>query len=415
MGCNLKSKLFKGIFKFYKSDGTIIKDLGVTIENNLNESSMVLDTATIIKDTHAISGEIKLEELLKKLVYILLENAGAQKVCYLVKKEEIYIIQAEGNVQENQVDVMKEINLENTENLPKKIIYYVEHSRDSIILDDASVSEKYINDPYIIDKKPKSVMCIPVLSKGNLLGILYLENSLIEGAFNNERIEIIKIISSQLAISLENATLYTNLEHSEKQLREHHDQLEELVEKRTVKLKEEIMERKKAEKLLEEMATHDNLTGLANRKLFQSQLNYSLESAKVNKLFLAILFIDLDGFKTINDTLGHDNGDIVLKTVAERLLKAVRTFDIVSRFGGDEFVIIMKNLKNTDAIDYVCEKIINDVGTPIVLGENNCHVTASIGVAVFPHDGDDMDNLIKKADNAMYVAKKSGKNKVIFS
>ena len=123
----------------------------------------------------------------------------------------------------------------------------------------------------------------------------------------------------------------------------------------------------------------------------------------------------MDGFKAINDTLGHDSGDIVLKTVAERLLKSVRTFDIVSRFGGDEFVIIMKNLKDTDVINCVCEKIINEVGTPIVLGENNCHVTASIGVAVFPHDGDDMDNLIKKADNAMYVAKKSGKNKVVFS
>jgi diguanylate cyclase (GGDEF)-like protein len=242
-----------------------------------------------------------------------------------------------------------------------------------------------------------------------------LENSLIEGAFNNERIEIIKIISSQLAISLENATLYTNLEHSEKQLREHHDQLEELVEKRTAKLKEEIMERKKAEKLLEKMATRDNLTGLANRKLLQSQLNYSLESAKVNKLSLAILFIDLDGFKTINDTFGHDNGDIVIKTVAERLLKSVRPCDIVSRFGGDEFVIIIKNLKNTDVINIICEKIINEVGTTIVLGENNGHVTASIGVAVFPHDGDDIDKLLKKADNAMYIAKKSGKNKVVFS
>ena len=339
---NHLKELYPQLLNFRKIDSKCIDDAAVTHENKATGSSMILDTATIIKATHAISGEIKLEGLLKKLIYILLENAGAQKVYYLLKKDEKYIIQAEGNVEGNQIEVMKEIDFENTGSLPNKIIYYVEHSKDSIILDDASISEKYINDPYIIDKKPKSVMCMPVLSKGNLLGILYLENNLIEGAFNNERIEIIKIISSQLAISLENATLYTNLERSERQIREHHDQLEELIEKRTIKLKEEILERKKAEKLLKEMATHDNLTGLANRKLFQSEFNYSLELSKANKLSLAIVFIDLDGFKTINDTFGHDSGDVVIKTVAQRLLKTVRTDDIVSRFGGDEFVIIIK-------------------------------------------------------------------------
>jgi len=412
---NQLKKLYQQLLNFHKIDGTCIEDVAVTLEKKITGSSMLLDTATIIKATHAISGEIKLEELLKKLVYILLENAGAQKVCYLVKKEGKYIIQAEGNVDGNKIEVMNEIDLDNNRSLPKKIIYYVERSRDSIILDDASVSEKYLNDPYIVDKKPKSIMCMPVLSKGNILGIIYLENSLIEGVFNNERIEILNVISSQLAISLENVTLYTNLEYSEKQLRKHHDQLEELIEKRTAKLRQEIMERKKAEKLLEEMATHDNLTGLPNRKLFYNQLNNSLELAKSNKLLLGILFIDLDGFKTINDTFGHDSGDIVLKTVADRLLKSVRTCDIVSRFGGDEFMIIMENIENTVTINDVCQIIINEVGRTIVIGENNGHVTASIGVSTFPNDGDDMNKLIKKADNAMYMAKRSGKNRVVFN
>ena len=152
--------------------------------------------------------------------------------------------------------------MESNLDLPKKIIYYVIHSKDTIILNSSSISDKFITDTYIAEKKPKSVMCTPVLNKGNLIGILYLENSLIDGAFDSERIEIIKIISSQLAISLENAILYNDLERSEKQLREHHDKLEELIEKRTTKLKEEIIERKRAEKLLEEMASHDYLTGL---------------------------------------------------------------------------------------------------------------------------------------------------------
>jgi histidine kinase len=412
---NQLKKLYPKILDFYKINGSCIENVAVTLEKKTTASSALLDTATIIKATHAISGEIILEELLKKLVYILLENSGAQKVYYLVKKEKQYVIQAEGNIDENKIEVMKEIDFENIGSLPKKIIYYVERSKNNIILDDASVSEKYINDPYISNKKPKSLMCMPVLSKGILLGILYLENNLIEGVFNEERIEILNIISSQLAISLENATLYTNLERSEKQLRKHHDQLEELVAERTAKLREEIMERKKAEKLLEEMATHDNLTGLPNRKLFYTQLNHSLKLAEENNLSLGILFIDLDGFKAINDTFGHDSGDIVLKTVAERLLKTVRECDMVSRFGGDEFIIIMENLRNTDVINSVCQRIIYEVGNTIVLGENKGHVTASIGVAIFPNDGYEMNKLIKKADNAMYKAKRSGKNKVVFN
>ncbi|NMM61768.1 diguanylate cyclase [Clostridium sp. P21] len=412
---NHLKELYSQILGFHKNDGTSIKDMAVNLENEIDKSSMILDTATIIKATHAISSEIKLEELLKKLVYIVLENAAAQKVCYLLKKEEKYVIQAEGSMDGNNIEVMKEIDIENNLSLPKKIIYYVGRSRNSVILEDASVSEKYKNDPYIAFQKPKSIMCMPVISKGNLLGILYLENNLIQGVFNNERIEILKIISSQLAISMENAALYANLEKSEKQLRKNHEELEELVEERTAKLREEIAERKKAEKLLKEMANHDNLTGLPNRKLFYSKLKNSLQLAKENNFLLAVLFIDLDGFKMINDTLGHGSGDIVLKIVSERLLNVVREGDMVSRFGGDEFIIFMTNVYNTDIIKNTCENIINEVGKKIILGESNGYVSASIGVSTFPYHGDSVEELIKKADDAMYIAKKSGKNKVVFS
>lgn len=407
-------KSYNQLLNLHKVSNQIINDTNITLNKKLS-NPIGLDIAAIIKTTHTISGEIKLEELLKKLLYILLENAGAQRICYLIKREEKYVILAEGNIADNQIEVMKEEDLESNLDLPKKIIYYVIHSKDTIILNSSSISEKFVTDTYITEKNPKSVMCMPVLNKGNLIGILYLENSLIEGAFDNERIEIIKIISSQLAISLENAILYNDLERSEKQLREHHDKLEELIEKRTTKLKEEIIERKRAEKLLEEMASHDYLTGLANRKLFQSQLSYSLEFSKANSLSLAILFIDLDGFKAINDSFGHDCGDIVLKTIAERLLKTVRKFDLVSRFGGDEFVIIVKNFKNSDIINEICRNIINEVSLPIDLDLSKVFVTASIGVSIFPNDGDTINELINKADNSMYEAKKSGKNKFVFS
>ncbi|WP_160689285.1 diguanylate cyclase [Clostridium sp. C2-6-12] len=405
---------YSNIFSFDKLNNSFIKDRSTALDNSIS-NPIGLDIASIVKATHAISGEIKLEELLKKLLYILLENAGAQRICYLIKREEKYIILAEGNIREKQIDVMKEEDFEATKALPKKIIYYVIHSKDTIILDSSSISEKFITDPYILNKNPKSIMCMPVLNKGNLIGILYLENTLIDGAFNNERIEIIKIISSQLAISLENAILYNDLERSEKQLREHHNKLEELIEQRTSKLKKEINERKKAEKLLEEMASHDYLTGLANRKLFQSELNYSLDFAKANDLSLAILFIDLDGFKAINDAYGHNCGDTVIKTIAARLIKIVKPSDVVSRFGGDEFVIIIKNILSIDFINEICNKIINEISLPIDLGNYKGLVTASIGISVYPTDGITINQLVKKADNAMYEAKKSGKNKFVFS
>jgi diguanylate cyclase (GGDEF)-like protein len=407
-------KSYYQLLNLTKVNNSPINDTAIALDKKLS-NPIGLDIAAIIKITHAISGEIKLEELLKKLLYILLENAGAQRVCYLTKLEEKYVILAEGNVTNNQIEVMKNEDFECTLTLPKKIINYVIHSRDTIILDSSSISEKFITDPYIIEKNSKSIMCMPVLNKGNLIGILYLENNLIDGAFNTERIEIIKLISSQLAISLENAILYNNLERSEKQLRKHHAKLEELIDQRTAKLSKEIIERKKAEKLLKEIASHDYLTGLANRKLFQSQLNDSLEFSKTNNFSLSILFIDLDGFKTINDSFGHDCGDIVIKTIAERLLNSVRKCDVVARFGGDEFVIIIKNFKNTDTISEICEKIINEVGKPINLGLNIGNVTASIGISIFPNDGDNINELVKKADNAMYAAKKSGKNMFIFS
>lgn len=167
------------------------------------------------------------------------------------------------------------------------------------------------------------------------------------------------------------------------------------------------------EKLLY-LSTHDYLTELPNRALFQEKLSFVLATARRRKQLAGVLFLDLDGFKIVNDTHGHDIGDMLLKSVAKRLIDCVREVDIVSRMGGDEFTIILESVQNLQEIVSIARRIIISLATPYKLGENEVNLTASVGIAVFPTDGMSGDVLLKKADDAMYHAKVKGKNNYHF-
>lgn len=360
-----------------------------------------IDFDSVIKASQTISRETKLDAILEKLMNVLLENAGAQDIYYLTKKDEIYFIQAEGHSEGETLVVLQE-RLAGTNCVPMRIVNYVARTQESIILDNAAASDNYGSDEYILSQCCKSVMCMPIINKSELKGILYLENNLIEGAFDKQRIESLKIIAAQLAISLENSYLFNNLQ--------------QLVEERTRELREEIAIRKNAEERLEKMANYDFLTNLPNRRMFQAYLDHSIKLAVRNKTHLAVLFVDLDGFKRINDQYGHDKGDIVLVATAKRLIDTVRNCDTVSRMGGDEFVLILENVKTIEEIEKVCRRIIQSVETPIEfdgLGEKAV-VTSSIGVSLLNFDGSTAEDLISKSDKAMYVAKNNGKNQLAF-
>jgi len=176
----------------------------------------------------------------------------------------------------------------------------------------------------------------------------------------------------------------------------------------------DITERKRSEEHTRHLAEHDFLTDLPNRVLLLDRLSLALTAARRNSSMLAILFLDLDRFKHINDTLGHQVGDLLLKEVAARLLKCVRKVDTVSRQGGDEFVIILADIGGVDHAAHVAETVRNAVTQPYQLGEHQLHVSTSIGVAIYPSDGDDIDTLVKNADIAMYHAKESGRNNFQF-
>jgi len=172
---------------------------------------------------------------------------------------------------------------------------------------------------------------------------------------------------------------------------------------------EDITERKKYEEKIQQMAFHDSLTGLPNRKLFSDRLGIVLAQAKRNKKKVGIVMLDLDNFKDVNDTLGHDVGDILLKTVAEWLSGTLRKSDTVARFGGDEFVLVFPDMKVIEEAIQVVQKIIDRFNKPFLIDTHQLVVTTSIGIAVYPNDGMDEEILMKNADIAMYQAKQAGR------
>ncbi len=172
----------------------------------------------------------------------------------------------------------------------------------------------------------------------------------------------------------------------------------------------DITERKLAEQKIAHLAHYDYLTDLPNRALFLGCLEHSMLLAKRNNYKAAVLFLDLDGFKQVNDTLGHDAGDLLLQGVSKRLKGIIRESDTVARVGGDEFTFVLNNIQSSEGAAVVAGKIIAALSEPFDLKGQRCHVGGSIGIAMFPDDASDLDQLIRQADEAMYLAKQSGKN-----
>jgi diguanylate cyclase (GGDEF)-like protein/PAS domain S-box-containing protein len=176
----------------------------------------------------------------------------------------------------------------------------------------------------------------------------------------------------------------------------------------------DITERKRREEELRHLAHHDTLTGLPNRALFDDRLEQTVIQSRRNQSLSAVMFIDLDKFKPINDELGHEAGDIVLKTVSRRLGECIRASDTVARVGGDEFVIILNKLDKAESAAQVADKIISSLTQPIDVGATDCTVGASIGISLFPADADSPEGLVKCGDEAMYRVKETGRNNYQF-
>lgn len=233
---------------------------------------------------------------------------------------------------------------------------------------------------------------------------------------------------SEVELTVNNENLINNLnseinirEHVQHELEENKASLELKVSKRTkdlndinLHLENVILEKEEAEQSLQYLAYHDELTGLPNRNLLVDRINQSIKISSRDDQQMAILFLDLDRFKSINDSLGHNVGDELIKEIPTRLYKILRSHDTVSRNGGDEFVVVLEKLKDTNEAVYVAKKIIQCLTETFNIQSHTIHIGASIGISVYPDDGDAPLILLRNADTAMYRAKQSGGNQLQF-
>lgn len=230
------------------------------------------------------------------------------------------------------------------------------------------------------------------------------------------------------ALIIENDTLIDKLheeniqkELAQRKLIRNQELLEEKVAQRTKELSnindilvDEINERRRIESNLKHIAHHDALTNLPNRLLLDARLNHAIKRAKRSELQVAVMFIDLDHFKTINDSLGHDVGDQLLISVSNRLLHCVREDDTVARLGGDEFIIIIEQVQDIGNLDALLKKIMKVTSQTVSINNHELSTSASIGVSIFPDDGKNAEQLMRNADAAMYHVKENGRHKYHF-
>ena len=253
---------------------------------------------------------------------------------------------------------------------------------------EACISNDYLADPRgalfhdsIRADGASAVAAFPLFNRGKPVGIL-LFCAREKGAFTPTSVDLLQRIADNIAFALDNF--------------------------------DRADEKTRADERIEYLASHDGLTGLPNREMFNHLLHSAIEVAQLRQLQFAMLFIDLDRFKVINDSLGHESGDALLVEMADRLRQNLRSGDIVARLGGDEFVVILEHSAERDDIEDVARKLLSAVGQPVQLSGHECHATASIGVAMFPAHGADVHSLTKSADTAMYLAKEDGKNNFRF-
>jgi diguanylate cyclase (GGDEF)-like protein len=228
-------------------------------------------------------------------------------------------------------------------------------------------------------------LAAPLSPRDKTIGALCAYKKEKTGRFTENDLYLLSALADHAAIAIENARLYEEA-------------------------KRELDQRRKAEEVITQLAYHDSLTGLPNRMLFSDRLKVALAQARRHNHRVAVMMMDLDHFKSVNDSLGHAVGDTLLQAVGERLLTILRESDTVCRLGGDEFILILGEMKQPEYAERAAERVLDTIRKPFVIEQHRLPVTTSIGIAVYPDDGQNEDTLVRRADLAMYRAKERGRD-----
>ncbi|MBU1169520.1 MAG: diguanylate cyclase [Proteobacteria bacterium] len=372
-----------------------------------SRTGATLDLSTILKSAQALSGEIVLEKLLKTIMKISLESAGAQKGFLIVLHNEELVIVAEGTLDQIDVTEFSSMPADKSDQLSVSVVNFVERTLQPVVLAHACMEGEFVTDPYIEKNRIKSLLAAPMISSGKLKGIIYLENNLAAQVFSQERLEILDVLASQAAISLENAWLFDDVKTAEHKLRQFNLELEQRVKERTNELSI-------AYEQIKIMAHTDPLTGLANRRSMMDKIKQeSLRFKRSIKPF-ALVIGDIDHFKSINDLYGHDCGDDVLVTLSRIMVSALREEDSVARWGGEEFLFLLPETGKDGAVTAI-EKIRRALnGQSFQYNNTPISLTMTFGISIYDGKASDIEGYLKQADQALYIGKNSGRNQVVF-
>ncbi|MCM1984331.1 EAL domain-containing protein [Lyngbya confervoides] len=363
--------------------GASWSSLGPDLPANLSD---VLDYSSIVRACQVLSTEINLDRLVHQLLEIVIQNSGAQTGVLLLQAQEDWYPASVSR--DGQAVSLTDPPNQVAQACPRSVLQAVEQSQVPLILENAAIDLKFREDPYIQAHCPKSILCLPIQQQGHLIGLLYLENSLSARAFRANHLEILDIICSQAAISLENARLYQERQSYTKEL-----------EASQAKLLE-------AHERLVHDAYHDSLTGLYNRAWFLERLSQVMQREHSSSTpGYAVLFLDLDLFKMVNDSLGHLLGDQLLKAVAQRIQDCLNPHSFLARLGGDEFAILVEHYTSLEEVEALAEQIQQQFKHPFCLDPYEIFTGTSIGIALGTPDYTNPNTVLRDADIALYRCK----------
>ncbi|PZD74066.1 Phytochrome-like protein cph2 [Acaryochloris thomasi RCC1774] len=361
-----------------------------TLTTSSTSTSSLIDLSTLIKASQTVSKEMHLDHLLSTLMQIVIENSGADAGALLLPEQHEQWILAvrcrDGKLLNHRPRPISGADV------PETVIRHVERTLEPLILDNVTALTSFTLDPYIAEHCPPSVLSLPIQTQGKLVGIFYLENNLAAHAFRGDRLEMLKLLCAQAAISLKNASLYQASQDYAKQLEQSQADLLEV-----------------HEQLLHD-AFHDLLTGLKNRACLMERLSENLLlSQQVPDYQYAILFLDLDQFKVVNDSLGHIVGDQLLQRVAERLQACLPHPDSIMRLGGDEFAVLIEDASAKEIIG-LADRILRQFIQPFQLHQYEVFTGTSIGIARSTGSHyQSPEDMLRDADTALYRAKAEGR------